>query len=33
MEQAARPQLRPPGVYIDGKLNVLDEGAAGFEAA
>jgi hypothetical protein len=33
MKQAGRPKPRPPGVYIDGKLNVLDEGAAGFEAA
>jgi hypothetical protein len=33
MEQAARPEPSAPGVYIDGKLTVLDEGTAGFEAA
>ena len=33
MKQAGRPKPRPPCIYIYGKLNVLYEGAAGFEAA
>src|SRR5260370_14851377 len=33
MDQASRPKAGAPGVYIDGKLSVLHEGAAGFEAA
>src|SRR5258708_31996607 len=33
MEQATRPKAGGRGVYIDGRLSVLHEGAAGFEAA